>query len=137
MKTAPKILIVDDSEGVRLVIRYQIRSLGYDVVEAGGGLQAVEVSKTEPPDLILLDVSMPHMDGIETARMLRGIKETRGVPIVALTAHDQSDLREQMLAAGCQDYAVKPLDIEELRALITRNLAGEPPLPDEEMLPST
>ena len=63
---------MDDSEGVRLVIRYQVRSLGYDVVEAGGGLQAVELSKSEPPDLILLDVSMPHMDGIETARMLRG-----------------------------------------------------------------
>jgi CheY-like chemotaxis protein len=129
VKTAPKILIVDDSEGVRLVIRYQVRSLGYDAVEAGGGLQAVEVGRSELPDLILLDVSMPLVDGLETARMLRGIKETSGIPIVALTAYDQSDLREHMLAAGCQDYAVKPLDIEGLRALITRNLAGGAPTP--------
>src|SRR5690349_19173101 len=101
----------------------RLRSRGYAVVEAADGKQALEAARTEAPDLILLDLGLPELDGWEAARRLKAEPELRGVPIIALTARAMASDREEALAAGCDDYDTKPVNFTRLIAKIETHLA--------------
>ena len=119
---APTVLVADDTESVRVVLRMQLKVLGYRVLEAQSGKEAIELCARERPDLILMDVSMPHLDGLAATRLLRQTVETRYIPVVALSAFHDSDFRECALAAGCNDFVSKPIDMKSLDEIIVRNL---------------
>ena len=115
-------MVVDDSEAIRELLRMQLTQLGYRVVEAAGGREAVEAVSKERPALILMDLSMPVLDGFEAARLIRRIEEARGVVIVAFTALSSGANRASALDAGCDDYVRKQLGMKELSALLERHL---------------
>lgn len=119
---APAILVVDDTEAIRIVLRMQLKILGYRVLEARSGQEAIELCGREHPDLILMDISMPHLDGLGTTRLLRQAAETRYIPVVAISAFHGSDFRECALAAGCNDFVAKPVAVTNLDEIIARNL---------------
>jgi CheY-like chemotaxis protein len=117
-----KVLVVDDYDEVRLVTRRALESFGYTVVEASNGAEAVKLAQTETPDLILMDLSMPHMDGFATMHRLRKMLGLRDVPVIALSAHTAREIRDDALAAGCRDFITKPVPLEKLRAALARFL---------------
>ena len=119
---APTVLVVDDAEAIRIVLRMQLKVLGYRVLEAGSGQEAMELCARERPDLILMDVSMPELDGLGATRLLRQTDETRYIPVVALSAFHEADFRECALAAGCNDFVSKPVEMKSLGEVIARNL---------------
>ena len=106
---APLVLIAEDHEDSRDALRTLLDAFGYRVVEASNGRQAVERALAERPDLILMDMMMPHVDGFQATREIRAVEGMRGVPIVALTAMEGA--REHVLQAGCDDMVPKPLDV--------------------------
>ena len=112
--STPKILITEDEPHLREVLRLQLEAAGYDVLEACDGQQAIEVAQRELPDLVLLDVMMPKMDGYEACRQLRGHFLTRSIPIIMLTAKTAPSDKEQGLAEGANDYVTKPWSVREL-----------------------
>ncbi len=116
----PKILIVDDSEDNRDVLARRLTRRGFEVEIAGSGRQAIEDTANTNPDLILMDMNMPEMDGWEATRTLR----EKGVvtPIIALTAHAMTGDRERAIEAGCTDYHAKPVEMPQLLALINQLL---------------
>ena len=116
------ILVVDDYDEVRMVTRRALESFGYRVVEAASGAEAVRVAQADPPDLILMDLSMPAMDGFATIHQLRRLLGLRDVPIIAVSAHNAREVREDALAAGCRDFLTKPVHIEKLRAAVALHL---------------
>ena len=120
----PKILLVEDNEDNRDMLSRRLVRKGYEVVMAVDGEQGVAMAQTERPDLILMDMSLPAMDGWAATRMLRGIPETQRVPVIALTAHAMSGDREKAMAAGCDDYDTKPVELprllEKIEALLRR-----------------
>ena len=121
---APTVLVVEDTDAVRIVLRMQLIILGYRVLEARNGLEAVEAAKRDRPDLILMDIGLPVLDGLEAARLLRDAPETREIPIVALTAFSDPDTRARAFDAGCREYAAKPIEMKDLGEVIARNLPG-------------
>ena len=125
LKGAPIIMVVDDIEGVRTVISMQLRTLGYRVIEAKGGLQAVELIKREHPSLILMDISMPGMDGLDTARMIRRTEGISDIPIIGLSAHYGEEMRDEALEAGCNEFATKPLEFKLLADLLCQHLRSQ------------
>ncbi|HKG13584.1 MAG TPA: response regulator [Pyrinomonadaceae bacterium] len=118
----PTVMVVDDSADIRELTRLQLGILGYQVVEAAEGRQAVELASRECPALILMDLTMPVLDGLEATRLIRGLAELCGVVIVAFTALHGSECRASALAAGCDDYVQKPLGMEGLSDLLERHL---------------
>lgn len=118
------ILVVDDYDEVRLVTRRALESFGYRVVEAANGAEAVRVAQSETPDLILLDLSMPAMDGFATIHQLRKLLGLRDVPVIALSGHAAPEIREDALAAGCREFMTKPVHMNKLRLAVERHLAG-------------
>lgn len=112
---APTILVVDDFEDMRQVLRLWLESRGYEVVEAENGDEAIEVARNVRPALILMDIGMPERSGISATYKIR--KELGGIPIVAVTAFD-ADLREDALKAGCVACLTKPVDTAELEKLL-------------------
>jgi len=111
----PTILVVDDFEDTRLVLRLALEARDYRVVEAANGQEAVEVARRERPDLILMDLNMPLMDGLEATRRIRECKELcQSAPILAITAFDTYGIEEAALEAGCNGYIRKPLDSDEV-----------------------
>jgi two-component system cell cycle response regulator DivK len=120
----PRILLVEDEEMNRDSLARLLRRRGYEVLIAVDGAQGVALAQAEAPDLILMDMSLPVLDGWEATRRLKAAPETQGIPIVALTAHAMGTHREQALAAGCDDYDTKPIDLARLlprlEALLTR-----------------
>jgi CheY-like chemotaxis protein len=104
-----KILIVEDVD-LNLELLVQLLEDEYELVTAGDGEQGVAVAKSERPDLILMDMSLPIVDGWEATRRIKAIEEFKDVPIIALTAHAMAGDREKALEAGCDDYLTKPLD---------------------------
>ncbi len=120
-----RILIVEDQEDNRRILRDLLTSAGYDLVEATDGLEGVERAATERPDLILMDMRLPGIDGWEATRRLKSDPETRTLPIIALTAHAMADDRDRALAAGCDDHLVKPLDPARLLDLLRERCAGK------------
>jgi CheY-like chemotaxis protein len=92
---------------------------GFEVSTAGDGLQGLALARTQMPDLILLDMSLPEMDGWEVARRLKGDARTQAIPVIALTAHAMNGDRQAALDAGCEDYDTKPIDMERLLGKMT------------------
>jgi CheY-like chemotaxis protein len=109
-----KILLVEDSEMSRDMLARRLARRGYEVVIAVDGAQGVTSAQTEAPDLILMDMNLPVLDGSEATRQLRAAPATRSIPIIALTAHAMSGDREKALEAGCDDYDTKPIELERL-----------------------
>src|SRR3954452_108074 len=98
------VMVVEDFEDNRFMMRRLLEMSGYEVVEAVNGEEAVEMALRERPTLILMDLSLPLLDGLAATRRIRGYPELRSVPIVAVSAHDTSDFHAEALAAGCNDY---------------------------------
>lgn len=117
-----KILLVEDNEDNRDMLSRRLARKGYEVVIATDGAQGVSMAGTESPDLILMDMSLPVLDGWEAARQIKGNADTQAIPVIALTAHAMSGDREKALAAGCDDYDVKPIDLVRLLSKIESNL---------------
>ena len=117
------VLVVDDYDEVRLVTRRALETFGYRVLEAASGAEAVRVAQSDSPDLILMDLSMPAMDGFATIHQLRRLLGLRDVPVIAVSAHTAREIREDALAAGCRDFITKPVPLERLRAAVERLLA--------------
>ena len=119
------VLVVDDYADTRAMIRRMLEAGGYRVAEAEDGEQAIAAAKHACPDLILMDLNMPRMDGLMAAQNIRAVKGLcEGVPIIALTAFDTYGMREAALEAGCDDYLTKPLETAELDAVLGRLLPG-------------
>jgi CheY-like chemotaxis protein len=117
------VLVVDDYDEVRLVTRRALESFGYRVLEADSGAEAVKVAQADAPDLILMDLSMPAMDGFATIHQLRRLLGLRDVPVIAVSAHTAKEIREDALAAGCRDFITKPVHIEKLKSAVERHLS--------------
>ena len=115
-------MVVDDSEDIRELLRVQLAQLGYRVVEAADGREAVEAVRRERPALILMDMTMPVLDGFEATRLIRRIEGARRVVILAFTALGSGASRAKALAAGCDDFVRKHLGLKELSALLARHL---------------
>ena len=109
-----KILIVEDNEMNRDMLSRRLERRGYAVVLAGDGTECLHVAQTEAPDLILMDMSLPVIDGWEATRQLKAAPLTAGIPVIALTAHAMAGDREKALAAGCDDYDTKPIEFARL-----------------------
>jgi CheY-like chemotaxis protein len=120
-----KILLVEDSEMNRDMLARRLARRGYEVVIAVDGGQGVTLAQTEAPDLILMDMNLPVLDGSEATRQLRAAPATRSIPIIALTAHAMSGDREKALEAGCDDYDTKPIELERLLGKIEALLKKE------------
>ncbi len=114
-----KILLVEDNEMNRDMLSRRLRRNGYEVVIATDGQQGVEMAASESPDLILMDMSLPVIDGWEAARRVRENEATRKIPVIALTAHAMAGDREKAIEAGCDDYDTKPVEITRLLGKIT------------------
>lgn len=114
-----KILLVEDNEMNRDMLSRRLRRNGYEVVIAMDGQQGVEMAAAESPDLILMDMSLPVIDGWEAARRVRENEATRKIPVIALTAHAMAGDREKAIEAGCDDYDTKPVEITRLLGKIT------------------
>lgn len=112
------ILIVEDSDDVRYFMRLALEDLGYRIIEAENGEKAVEIARAERPDIILMDLSLPIMDGIMATEKIRASEGLGGLPIIAVTAHQETDFRTGAKAAGFDAYVTKPIDIEFLVELI-------------------
>lgn len=110
----PKILVVDDDEMNRDMLSRRLLRKGYEVVLAVNGLEAIERTSAERPELILMDLSMPVLDGYEATRRLKETAETASIPIIGLSAHAMVGDREKALAAGCDDYDTKPVELPRL-----------------------
>ena len=119
-----RILYVEDNEDNVYMLERRLRRRGYDVIVAPDGEKGVEMARTDAPSLILMDLSLPVLDGWEAIRQLKTASETRHIPIIALSAHAMEGDRERALAAGCDDYDTKPVDLERLLAKIEARLAG-------------
>ncbi|MBG0794115.1 response regulator [Methylocystis sp. H62] len=114
-----KILLVEDNEMNRDMLSRRLRRNGYEVVIAIDGQQGVDMAAAESPDLILMDMSLPVIDGWEAARRVRENEATRKIPVIALTAHAMAGDREKAIEAGCDDYDTKPVEITRLLGKIT------------------
>lgn len=113
-----KIVLVEDNEDNRDMLSRRLTRKGYEVVIAVNGEEAVELVKKEQPALVLMDISLPVMDGFEATRRLKSLDDTKNIPIVALTAHAMSGDREKAIDAGCDDYDVKPVELTRLLSKI-------------------
>lgn len=119
----PRILIAEDFEDNRIALKLMLKLAGFDVLEAEEGPQAVAIVRREKPDLVLMDISLPGLDGLEVTRQLRAEPEFAQLPIIIISAYDDQSNRDQAQAAGGTAYLSKPIEFEQLRALIARHLA--------------
>lgn len=117
-----KVLLVDDSATVLLLHQAMLAELGYEAVLARDGLEALVRAEAERPDLVFLDILMPHLDGLETCRALRGREPTRRTPIILCSTRSEPQSVRAGFDSGCTDYLAKPFDGAELKALLSRYL---------------
>jgi len=122
----PKILLVEDNEMNRDMLSRRLIRRGYEVVLAEDGAVGLEVARTQRPDLILMDMSLPVMDGWEATRQLKAGPETARIPVIALTAHAMAGDEEKALRAGCDGYETKPVDLPKLLAKMEALIARGP-----------
>jgi two-component system, OmpR family, alkaline phosphatase synthesis response regulator PhoP len=113
-----KILLADDEEDIKVVVKFYLESRGYDVLTAYDGLDTISMAESELPDLILLDVMMPVLDGFEVARRLKANMNTRGIPIIMLSAASQAESVKRGMDAGARDYVIKPFEPQALEKMI-------------------
>jgi len=123
----PKILLVEDNEMNRDMLSRRLERKGYQIVMAVDGGAGVEMATSETPDLILMDMSLPVLNGWEATRRLKAAPETRDIPVIALTAHAMASDREQAVDAGCDDYDTKPVELTRLLEKIEHLLASRQP----------
>jgi len=116
------VLVVEDFEDNRFMMRRLLEMAGYEVREATDGQEAFAIAERDKPALILMDLSLPRVDGLAATRRIRQHPDLAKVPIVAVSAHDSADFHAEALAAGCNDYVPKPIDFDELGALLARVL---------------
>jgi CheY-like chemotaxis protein len=119
-----KILLVEDNEMNRDMLSRRLQRRGHEVVVATDGEQGVAMARAESPALVLMDMSLPGIDGWEATRQLKADAATRATPVIALTAHAMAGDREKCLAAGCDDFDTKPVDFERLLGKIQALLGG-------------
>jgi two-component system cell cycle response regulator DivK len=121
----PKILLVEDNEMNRDMLSRRLERKGFQVIVAADGAQGVAMAQAGAPDLILMDMSLPVLDGWEAARQLKALPPTRSIPIIALTAHAMAGDQEKALEAGCDHYDTKPIELarllEKISALLKRD----------------
>jgi len=110
----PKVLLVEDNEANRDMLARRLQRRGFEVVFAVDGAEGVAKSKTEHPDLVLMDMSLPVMNGWEATRAIKADANTKHIPVVALTAHSMAGDREKAMEAGCDDYDTKPVELPRL-----------------------
>jgi CheY-like chemotaxis protein len=120
----PKVLLVEDNDINRTMISRRLTKLGYEVVDASNRQQGIDMASSESPDLILLDMSLPVVDGWEAARNIKNTSSTKDIPIIALTAHAMEGDRDKALGAGCDDYDTKPVDFNRLQGKIENLLTN-------------
>jgi len=118
----PKVLLVEDNEMNRDMLSRRLSRRGFEVLIAVDGAQGVQVAKTEAPDLILMDMSLPVLDGWDATRQLKAAAQTRTIPVIALTAHAMTGDRDKAMSAGCDDYDTKPIELSRLLEKINRLL---------------
>ena len=121
-----KVLIVEDNPANLTLATFLLQSAGYTVVSATNAEAGVGLAKTEQPDLILMDIQLPGMDGLEATALLKSDESTRPIPVIALTALAMKGDEERIMAAGCDGYIAKPLDYKEFLAKVARRLDGGP-----------
>ncbi len=121
-----KILYVEDNEDNVYMLTRRLTRKGFEVIVANDGEQGVAMATAEMPALILMDLSLPVLDGWEATRRLKASPETRDIPVIALTAHAMSGDAEKAFAAGCDDYDTKPVDLPRLLEKISALLPGDP-----------
>ncbi|MDP9176846.1 MAG: response regulator [Gemmatimonadota bacterium] len=121
----PRILLVEDNEMNRDMLSRRLQRRGYEVIIAVDGQQGVAMAQSESPDLILMDMSLPLIDGWEATRTLKGAAETKHIPVIALTAHAMSTDRDRALEAGCDDYDTKPIEFSRLLEKMDVLLGGD------------
>jgi CheY-like chemotaxis protein len=121
-----RLLLVEDNELIRDMLSERLARKGFQVYLAADGAQGVKMAKIEKPDLILMDMSLPVIDGWQATKQLKANDETQAIPIIALTAHAIAGDREKTLAAGCDDYSTKPVDFPQLLVKIQNLLKMEP-----------
>jgi two-component system, cell cycle response regulator DivK len=124
----PRLLLVEDNEESRDGLSRHLKRKGFDVLVAVDGRQGVEAARTGAPDLVLMDMSLPVLDGWEATRQLKADPATRHIPVIALTAHAMAGDREKALQAGCDEYDTKPVEFARLLGKIHALLGGPAPL---------
>ncbi|PYS51055.1 MAG: hypothetical protein DMG13_19555 [Acidobacteria bacterium] len=115
-----KILLVEDTDDSRVLFRSMLEKLGHDVIEATNGREAVQVAVEQSPDLVLMDLSMPEVDGFQATGALRAIRSFVQMPIIVFSAYSANQYREKALAAGCDLYLQKPVDLDELSTALKK-----------------
>ena len=118
----PRILLVEDNELNLDMLSRRLRRKKFEVLTAVDGQEGIEMAEADRPDLILMDMSLPVLDGWEATRRLKASPETRRIPVIALTAHAMSEDRQEALEAGCDDYDTKPVELPRLLRKIERQL---------------
>jgi two-component system cell cycle response regulator DivK len=118
----PKVLLVEDTEDNRQMMRKLLELSGFQVVEAVNGREAVEVASKSKPEVILMDLSLPYIDGLAATRQIRSLPGMTNVPIIAVSAHDTADFHSDALAAGCDAYLTKPINYPELEDVVNNLL---------------
>jgi len=121
----PKVLLVEDNEMNRDMLSRRLVRRGFEVVMAVDGERGVHMAKTEIPDLILMDMSLPVLDGWEATRQIKAEASTQSIPVIALTAHAMAGDRDKALQAGCDDYDTKPIELPRLLDKMDRLLSGK------------
>ena len=119
----PRVLLVEDTEDNRQMMKKLLELSGFQVVEATNGREAVEAALRVKPQIILMDLSLPFIDGLAATRQIRGLPELSKVPIVAVSAHDTADFHSHALDAGCNAYITKPINFPELEEIVNSLLS--------------
>lgn len=114
----PVILVVDDFDDTRLLLRTWLERKGFLVIEAANGLEAISQAETNLPDLIIMDLEMPELDGLAATRKIRNVKELEKVPVLAVSAYGAEQFRDDAIAAGCDEYVSTPFEPDDLEQLI-------------------
>lgn len=115
-----RVLLVEDTDDSRELFRVMLERFGHEVIEATNGKEGIQAAISHKPDLVLMDLSMPEVDGFEATATLRSISSFTGLPIIAITAHSQSQWRDRALRAGCNDYLLKPISPEDLSSTLQK-----------------
>ncbi|MFN2492924.1 MAG: response regulator [Pyrinomonadaceae bacterium] len=123
MEKNVSVLLVEDTEDNRQMMKRLLEMSGYRVLEATNGKEAVELASSELPQVILMDLSLPLIDGLAATRRIRSLPGLNKIPIIAVSAHDTADFHSEALAAGCDAYITKPIDYPELEDIVQRLLS--------------
>jgi len=121
----PRILVVEDNEMNRDLLVRRLQRKGFEVISAADGAEGIARASSDDPDVVLMDMSLPVMDGWEATRILKADERTRSIPVIALTAHAMADDRDRALEAGCDEYDTKPIDFNRLVSKINLFLAQQ------------